>query len=810
MTLAFFLLVSMLFSTPGFGARGTLELMVEGKEAEIAEGWVSVVRADQAFSDPSFETAVRAGDAFTLRLSPGRYYVATAAIGGEVLVRPVNLVDAEVTRLAVSLEAAPRVTGVIYDARGIPLSGASVSQVRAVLDPWLGFFSERALKVLSSGWTTTTDEQGRWYLPASSREVIPGVATSHQKRPAFFSIRPGIPPADLMLTEGRSLSLQILEPDSAILLRLEPVHASHLWEDVAPQWTEAVLTRRSTPNVTWRSLPPGRYRLMEIRTDHVAPKSSELLIDLRGSSLNLEYSHTNIEQGSPPVAAAFIASERLSTRNELNLFVGGISTRHLIRATPGGSRILWNGSPAPSGVHATTLDNIFVIDPTSNGAIAELAKYERADITLRIVQPKNDPPLEKLRLTFEECTTGSPSYDVTISDKSILETAIPSSCGTMLITAPPYQSHRLQHSIAALEHRDLNDLHLEPGARVDLLTTTQAGEPRSRTVLVTSGEQDAERETVLRTTTAPDGSAELAGLPANERLHIAVTDPSSGYSGDFEIKLQPLEQRYVNLILKPPATVVASVSIDRELLTLAPDAAVEYVQLIPQDRTDSRMLSTKVVESEAIFDRVVPGTWRLTALLRIGGTLHPIRSGAVTVESGERKEAEILVAPLLFRGRVVRSGVGVMSQISVADIQQAGAIRRTIRTLPDGTFSLLLPEEGYYHVDVTPLAEENIRLGVLEFRNADVPVILELPTGSLTIRVTSAGKSAASGLMVSVKQLRPGLPPLVRGGRTDSEGTLLLRNMPAGEWIINADGLETLQRSIVLGSGPASLSLALP
>ncbi|MFZ2490285.1 MAG: carboxypeptidase-like regulatory domain-containing protein [Thermoanaerobaculia bacterium] len=253
-------LIAVLIAVPlTSAASGHLDVSIQSA-GKVTSGWLAVVRADAPHSEPSFEQRVTAGRRFTADLPEGRYYAGLATAGGELDVRPITIVAGQTTSGEWTLRGAPSQRGRVYDEQGAPVAGATVAQLRAVLHPWVGLFSAEALQALAAGWSATTDEEGAWALPVSSRERIPCIVSKQGKTPVVLDLAESSPPPDVVLQEGRELRLTFDDPDAGAVLHLEPLDPERLQPELA-RWMERYSTRTETKVVHWDALPPGRYRV---------------------------------------------------------------------------------------------------------------------------------------------------------------------------------------------------------------------------------------------------------------------------------------------------------------------------------------------------------------------------------------------------------------------------------------------------------------------------------------------------------------------------------------------------------------------
>jgi len=789
---------------------GRLDVVVKTGTAEHNAGWLAVVRADAPYSEPSFEQRVTTGRRVATDLPEGRYYASLATLGGDVEVRPITIVADRTTSLEFTLQPAPSHSGRVYDEQGKPLAGATVAQLRAVLHPFIGFFSAGALAALADGWSTTTDEDGAWTLPGSSRERIPFLVSKSGMTPVVVELVPSTPPADVILQEGRELRLKIDRPDSGTILRLVPLDRDRLQPELG-RWLERYSTHDANKIVQWDALPPGRYSVVE---EHLAKPGSRhqlLTVDLTARSAEVAHPRTDDAAGAPRIAAAYVPEKRLTDDDRPRLFVDGVAQPHRLRPTPGGTRIEWASTQGPDDLHVTTTSHLFI--GRGAGDVPRLDTFARAGLSARLLLPPGGSPVEQLEVFFSECAGGlRPAYRLRPAENHV-DLAVPSACGSMQLTPSPYRLHTIRYRLASGETRDLGELRLVSGAALAVQTVaTDPRAPLAGRVITVSSVDNETPEVLGRATTSADGSARVTGLPLNQRLVVEAVDPVTNSRGRTELLVGVAEQASARIELLPPATVRLKVRLSPSFLTLDPKATIEELTLLPASNVSEPPLKMRMSGPEASVDGVPPGVWVASALVRAGdGALYPIRAGELNVEASKNVERELVIEPLLFRGRVSRGDAAVRGDLSLGDAKQPGAMRRTVRLADDGSFSLLLPATGLYDAEVTPRSERKIRLGWFRFDDPANPVSITIPSGVIRCLILSPSGQPQPDKAVVLKQPATGAPPTIRGGRTGPTGEAVIDNLAPGEWIVIVQGVDGVEERVTLREDePASVVLRVP
>ncbi|MFZ2490284.1 MAG: hypothetical protein WA208_02255, partial [Thermoanaerobaculia bacterium] len=380
-------------------------------------------------------------------------------------------------------------------------------------------------------------------------------------------------------------------------------------------------------------------------------------------------------------------------------------------------------------------------------------------MTAQLLLPPGGPPVEQLDVSFSQCAGGRrPAYRLQPA-ASRIELAVPSACGAMHLTPTPYRLHTIAYRLASGAQRDLGELRLVSGTT--LLVQTVAADPQAplpgRVITIRSSGDSS--DIVGQATTSADGAARVTGLPLNEPLVLEAFEPVTNSRGRTDLLLGVAEHAAVRVELLPPSTVRLKVRLSPAFRTTDPKAVIEEVTLL-SSLASEHPLQARMTGSEARVDRVPAGLWVASALVRTGdGALYPIRAGELKVEPSQNIERELEVEPLVFRGRVLRRNEPVSGDLSLADAKQPGAIRRTVRVAPDGSFSVLLPSAGMYDVEVTPAGEAKIRLGWLRFDDPAHPKTIAIPSGAIRCVALSASGERQAGTTIVLKQLVPGAPP---------------------------------------------------
>jgi hypothetical protein len=798
------------FALTAAASDGRLDVVVSAVSAQNGEGWLAMVRADAPHSEPSFEQRVTPGRRVTAGLPEGRYYASLATVGGDVEIRPVTIVADRTTSLEFIPQPSPGYSGRVYDEQGAPLAGATVAQLRAVLHPFVGFFSADALAALADGWSTTTGEDGAWTLPGSSRERIPCVVSKSGKTPVVVELAPSAPPADVMLLDGRELRLKIDRPDSGAILHLVPLDRNRLQPELG-RWLERYSTRDANKVVQWDALPPGRYIVVEEHRAKPGSRRELVTVDLTERSTEIAHSRTDDAAGVPRIAAAYVPEKRITGDDQPRLFVDGVAQPHRLRSTPGGTRVEWASTRPSSDVHLTTASHLFLGDGA--GDVPRLDAFTRAGLSAQLLLPPGGSPVEQLEVFFGVCGGGRrPAYRLRPTANRV-DLAVPSACGSMQLAPSPYRLHTIQYRLASGETRDLGELRLVSGA--PLVVQTVAADPRAplpgRVITATSVDNDVP-EVVGRATTSADGSARLTGLPLNQRLIVEAVDPVTNSRGRTELLAGIAGQASARIELLPPATLRLKVRLSPSFLTIDPKATIEELTLLPALNMSEPPLKMRMSGPEASVDGVPPGIWVASALVRAGnGALYPIRVGELHVEASQNVERELEIEPLVFHGRVSRRGAPVRGDLSLGDAKQPGAMRRIVRLADDGSFSLLLPATGVYDVEVTPRTERKIRLGWFGFEDPARPVTIAIPSGVIRCLVVSASGQPQPGKAVVLKQLATGTAPTVRGGRTGPTGEATIDNLAPGEWTATVQGVDGVEERVTLREDePAAVVLRVP
>jgi hypothetical protein len=780
-----------------------VSLTVQASEGlPITGAYVALVAPDRPLWNPSAEAVTLAGKQ-TLTVRPGLYTVIAAADGYHESVQRIRVTASRQLRVLLSKEK--RTSGEVADSAGRPVSGALVSHMRAVGPVPLGPASALARRMFAKTWTTRTDGDGRWSLPASENHPEAFLIEAAGHAGAVILASANGQRTHTVLRKGASLRLVFDRTDMDRVVTLIPTAATVI-ESIPAEWQPHVWSRVvDGPSIVWSSLPPGTYRVMTRALD---PRRFSQARDLATVSVGedpITETHVRLppmEKPDADIVALFVAGKSPADLIGAQILAiggnGADEVEHAVEPVSGGVVLCARTRSSPADLFALTRQHFIAAKETS-GARSEFPLETvisgRADASLRLIADAGGADLPRwVRLRFQSCT-GAQRFPAAafVSAAGLVEFPYPSACHSVLVNTSPFEPLVLDASLEQGETRSFGDYTLKLGGIAGVRVARQPGGASvpGASVRVLSGTPRSREPMIVAEGTAnEEGKILLPGLPVRGEITIEAEDPGEGLSGSVTLRLDPGKVTTVDpLPIPKAANVVIAPRLAAEFRERFPDARIRSITL---DRDDpSRIRETRELNAkeEAVFERLRPGKWLAAVLLDAGNVLQPVPVELPDLVSGEQRRLDPEISPFVAEGEVTFAGATVEAMVAFSEEPSRNAMIRSVRTSDQGHFAILLPGPGIYGIEVTRIANRDERIDAGEFDLSDPrqTVRIELPDAALVVRARDAGHDAANAQVTAILQvssLRGGHARIVQRQKTDASGEAHFESLREGRWLI--------------------------
>lgn len=779
----------------------------------VPEASIAFVAPDRPVSRPSAVQVTTNGEAI-VHVTPAQYQVFAAARGHALAIRTFDVTAA--SRLTIDLPASQPLHGIVRDERGQPIAGARVRHMRAVGPQPFATTPELVRLALESDWTTYTDAEGRWTLTAGSDAPVPvlieapGFAPMHELRAPSATVT--------TLRSGASVRVEFdrADPDRLVALVPRDETASEGWEPLA--WARAI----DAATVTWDAMPAGAYDVVVRYGDPARFARPVTLQTIRIAAGEEQELRLQLPAATPASAKKTILFLPQSKRADLVSLQARIATLHgadevpyALEAASGGMLLYLKAEASPSEIFVTTPGAVITAVNSGQGTIESpfaTATSPRADAVVKLVVPDTSVALEQwIDVTFDTCNSGGKrTVQIAPGSDGTLALPYPTVCRSLILRSAPFAPAILGVTLTAGQHRDLGTIALAHAATARVhVRRNPGGAPVSGAIV----HARVDEVVIAEATTNDEGVATLTGLPSGREHVLTAREPKTGRSGSATATVTAGEELVVDpLAIADAARLVIAPRLPAPFRERFLDAAIESVSIHREGREAARKTAS-LRDEEAAFDDLDAGEWKILALVRAGGSLQPIQVRTVELLPGDTRRLEVEVAPRVYSGRLVTDGKGLAAQIGIAEPPSPRAMTRFAQSDADGAFMVMLPDEGIYRVTVTPREQTSqLDLGEIRFGDPLQPVLLELPTATLTIRVLRRDAPVAGASVTAV--LRRGtaygdVAEIVRKATTNADGAVRLPYMTRGTWSIEAsiDKQRARATANVPGSPPVDLRL---
>ena len=836
---AVFLVILAVVSSRGiYAARpagGSLDVSVRDRSTDgsLSGVYVALVALDAPSHRPTVEAIVD-GAVQWQGIAAGQYALIAEAPSFEPAMQNVEISDGGSARTTLEFQPLFELTGSVVDAAGRPVQGATVTHPRIVPPLLLGVMSNLA-RQNAKHLRTTTDENGWWKLGVIPKELYLLVeAPGYEAAWVRWSPDQGAQLSPVTLEPGSSLRVTTDRAAPDLVLALVP--AMRVDTSIPSGWQERIWARDvETTSVEWTSMPAGEYDLVASFPD---PRRYTAPVTLRRVSLSGGGKEIKVALPDAPPLMPENVRVRVPSKTELRGLRAFVRTSNGAKEVPAASenamrgRVLYANADPASELFFTT-EGAVILGGTP-AAIAENQEqrpsvigvtFPRADGTLRVSVPERMALPSGGNARFDECSGGNAatSFVLPVSVRKGGDVALPLLVGCRALTlrfenfspvvVRPQARAREQVWLGA------HDLRSAASAQIHVVRQSDGTNVPEAMVTASVDRGSAEPVIVARGIARADGWLTMEGLPAGEEIVFRAED-STKIAGTVTRTLEPGKQDVIDpLPLAEAGQLTVIPRFGETFKGENPNA--EIIGVVAQPETggkgESKSVDLNADQQEAVFPGLKAGSWKIVAIVRLDGLTQPIEVEVLQIEDGDKKEIEPVIEPLVVAGHLTSRGRGVAASIQFTDPPGPGAISRRVRSKQDGAFRTILPGPGHYAVAARrQLADPDVELAPIRIERSMHDLLIELPEGSLSVRVFSGGTPAAdaqiTASLLGDSREQNQMLRLERKARTSSIGEVVLDEMQNGTWLVRARGKDdrVAEKTIAIAAErPASVTLDL-
>jgi hypothetical protein len=817
-------------------AGGSLDVSVvdHSTNGALSDVYVALVALDAPSHRPTLEAVVD-GTVKWEGIAPGQYVLMAEAASFEPAMQTVDIHGGRNARATLQFKPLFELTGSVVDPAGQPIKNATVSHPRIVPPLLVGVMSNLA-RQNAEHLRTTADENGWWKLGVILKDLYLLVeAPGYQAAWVPWSPEKGQQLPPVTLRPGPSLRVVTNRAAPDLVLTLVP--SARVDTLIPPVWQGRVWARDvETTSVDWKSMPPGEYDLVASWPD---PRRFKAPVTLLHVSLS---GHTTEElkvvlPDAPPLVSNSVRV-RVPPKTDLRGLRAFVRTADGAKEVPASSEtamrglVLYANADATSDVFFTTDAEVVLGTPTAaipanqekRPAVIGIT-FPRADGTLRVSVPEQTALPSSGSARFDECAgdSAAKSFVLPVTVKKGGDVALPLLVGCRAVTLrfesfspvvvhaqarPREQVWLGAHTLASPASAQIHVVHGANGTNAaEAMVTASVNRGGVDPVVVAKGIARA------------DGWLTMEGLPAGEEIIFRAED-STKIAGTVTRTLEPGKREVIDPL--PLAAAGQLTVIPRFHETFKgenPNAEIIGVVAQPETggKAESKSVTLTVDQQEAVFPGLKAGSWKIVTIVRLDGLTQPIDVAVLEIEDGDKKEIKPVIEPIVVTGHLTSRGRGVAASIQFTDPPGPGAISRRVQSTQDGVFRTILPRPGYYAVAARrQLADPDVELAPIRLEGSTHDVHIELPEGSLSVRVFSGGTPAAdaqvTASLLGDSREQNQLLRLERKARTNAVGEVVLDELQNGTWLVRARGKDesVAEKAIAIAAErPASVTLEL-
>ena len=822
---------------------GQVEVEVRtGTGQRIPDLYAAIVSEQERWSAPQREELFPMGRSFAWRQVTGRYRMVTSAPGYTIRYSdPFEIEGGKTIRLDIELAPLVRVPGQLIDQAGKPVARGRIGRLRAFLHDFGLRLSPLGEKHLAENFSTITDREGRFQLamaPAmghliavEARGFAPRIFQQLNLENAATRL------ASVVLSPGSSLRVKWTASEEASpsydRLVLVPI-VSPPNNALSLELQTALLSRpRSGKSQEWPSLTPGTYELWLRGPPHdngwLTPVTLRRVELSAGQQLHLDLGHfakflprSGVKSSAKnPALSILLVSSSSSWRGKVQVEEwsadGAKPVESRVVPVSGGLRVELTRCHPGSRYRVISLRNLAVTPPVSCTSPVEeirIHNFTPGQLSGRVRPPEGGLVPPQLLVTVRPCAEQHrPAQDsgplgefpALINNDGIFEATIPAGCVEGLLLVGSFAAHpwgpktlnvgqSAELGSIALEHGntilarivDSVDHHPIAGVEVGVTPATAPSpsrKPVSPEVQTVSSEQTSNEHGWVRITGIPNGEFALR-MQAPER-HFAVFSPPFAVAGRQEAILPEVELAAASVL--EVQIEQADRWFDKEAIPLA-----VYAERIDQTTNgEPRQLRAEITgDLMARFAEIVPGNWRLTGVIDLGGQRSPAGQTVVEIEPGETHRISLALSDLIFAGEVLLDEEPIEGILTLVPTPLDGRRKMTVRTDTEGRFTVSIERAGRYRVEISDREGRFKRAIVrgLELEDPDEPVIIRLPSGRIAGHVI-APPGVPLPAQLTIRQSDDSISALghiERRVHSNEDGLFEFEALGEGDWTLTA------------------------
>jgi hypothetical protein len=768
-------------------------------------------------------------------IAPGQYALMAEAPSFEPVMQTVEISDGRTGQAILEFQPLFELTGSVVDGAGQPIKGATVSHPRVVPPILLGVMSNLA-RQNAGHLQATADENGWWKLGVLLKDLYLLVeAPGYQAAWVPWSPDKGQQMPPVTLRPGSSLRVVTDRAAPDLVLTLVP--SKHVETSIPSVWQERLWARDvATTSVEWKSMPAGEYDLVATWPD---PRRFTAPVTLRHVSLNGDGGE-GISVALPDVPPLIAKPVRVlvPAKTELRGLRAFLRTSNGPKEIPSASenamrgRVLYANADTASEVFFTTEGEVVlgvlpaaVAGNQERGPAVVGIRFPRADGTLRVSVPDQAALPASGNARFDECDgeNTAKSFVLPVSVAKGGDVALPLlvGCRALTLRFESFSPVIVRAQARAREKVWLGAHTLKSAASAQIHVVHKSDGTNAAEAMVTAfvDRGSVTPVVVAKGITRADGWLTMEGLPASEEITFRAED-STKIAGTVTQTLEPGKRAVIDPLPLPEAgQLTVAPHFEEAFKGENPNAEIIAVVAQPEKsgKADVKTVELTADQQEAVFPGLNAGSWKIVAMVRLDKLIQPIDVAVLKIEDGDKKKIEPAIEPLVVTGHLISHDRGVAASIQFTDPPGPGAISRRVHSKQDGSFRTILPRPGYYGIAARrQLADPDTELAPIQFERSAQNVRIELPEGSLSVRVSTGGMPAVdaqvTASMLGDSREQNQFLRLERVARTNSIGEVMLDELQDGTWLVRARGKDdkVAEKSIAVAAArPASVSLDL-
>jgi hypothetical protein len=817
-------------------AGGSLDVSVVDRSTSnsLSGVYVALVALDAPSHRPTVEAIVD-GTVKWEGIAPGQYVLMAEAVSFEPAMQTVDIRDGNSAQAALEFKSLFELTGSVVDSAGRPIKNATVSHPRIVPPLLVGVMSNLA-RQNARHLRTTVDENGWWKLGVILKDLYLLVeAPGYEAAWVPWGPEKGQQVPPVTLRPGSSLRVVTDRAAPALVLTLVP--STNVNTSIPAGWRPRIWGRDvETTSVEWKSMPAGEYDLVASWPD---PRRFKAPVTLRRVNLTAG-GNEEIKVALPdvPPLVSNAVRVRVPPKTDLRGLRAFVRTSNGAKEVPATSESAMRGSVVyakadPASDVFFTTDGEIVLGVQQSGSAENQEQrpavigitFPRADGTLRVSVPEPIALPSTGDARFDECAGehSAKSFVLPVSVRKGGEVALPLlvGCSALTLRFDNFSPIPVRSQARAREQVWLGAHALKSAASAQIHVVHKSDGTNVAEAMVTASVDRGSVEPLIvaKGIARADGWLTMEGLPAGEEVTFRAEDARK-IAGTVTRLLEPGERVVIDpLTLAEAGQLTVIPRFGAAFKGENPTAEIIGVVAQPENggKADSKSVELNAEQQEAVFTGLKTGSWKIIAMVRLDGLTQPIDVTVLKMEDGDKKAIEPVIEPIVVTGHLTSRGRGVAASIQFSDPPGPGAISRRVRSTQDGAFRTILPRPGYYAIAARrELADPDVELAPIRFERSTYDARIELPVGTLSVRVFSGGTPAAdaqvTASMLGDSREQNRILRLERKTRTNPIGEVVLDELQDGTWLVMARGKDgsVAEKTIAIASErPASVTLDL-